>query len=340
MSMVRNGAVLAAVVFAVLTGSVLAQTRSVAEELHVFMVVWRGETEVENGFRAYMRERGIPVRYTLRDIARDRSRIPGILADIREAKPDIVHTWGTTTTLEIFGPLSGAEPGRYIEGIPGVFSLVAYPVAADIVESFEHTGRPVTGTAFLPPVSTQVEVIRAFRPFDRLAVIYNSQESNAKLNVEDLERAAAAQDFELIKYAVPLDTEGKPDPSSLPGLVGRVADEGAEFVYMGADSFIGVNGLQVSRAAAERGLPTFANTENAFARSDAMLGVISPYYLIGKLAGAQAARILVDGEKPEDVPVASLARHAVRIRMRMAHELQIYPPVNLLRIAQIENGAQ
>lgn len=73
---------------AVVSGSGAAQTSAEAEPFHVFLVVWRGETDVEHGFRAHMRERNIRVRYTLRNIAQDRSRIPGIVAEIRAAQPD------------------------------------------------------------------------------------------------------------------------------------------------------------------------------------------------------------------------------------------------------------
>ena len=66
-----------------------------------------------------------------------------------------------------------------------------------------------------------------------------------------------------------------------------------------------------------------------------MLGLVSRYYLIGKLAGAQAERILVGGEPPEQIPVTSLARFAILLRMPVALQLGIYPPMGLLRVAQV-----
>ena len=66
-----------------------------------------------------------------------------------------------------------------------------------------------------------------------------------------------------------------------------------------------------------------------------MLGLVSKYFLVGKLAGAQAERILVDGERAEALPVASLARFALLIRMPVALDLEVYPPLSLLRIAQV-----
>ncbi len=323
-----------AVVLLSLAGPVLAQ--SVDEPLHIFMVVWRGETDVELGFRAHLRERGVRARYTLRDLGRDRSRIPGIVAEIQEVQPDLVHSWGTSTTLGILGPVEKSEGDQaHVEGIPGVFSLVAYPVEAGIVQSFKSTGRAVTGTSFLPPVETQLETMRAYRKFDRLAVIYNPLERNSRINVEDLREAAEARGIVLIEEPVPLDDEERPDVGSLPGLVKKIAEQGAKFLYLGPDSFVGINSAEITTLAAENGVPAFAATENAFDQSEAMLGLVSNYYLVGKLAGAQAERILLGKERPEDIPVASLARYSLLLRMPVVRKLEIYPPLGLLRIAKV-----
>lgn len=330
---------LAAATITALAGVAAAQTpagaRTQEDPFHVFLVVWRGETDVEHGFRAHMRERGIPVRYTLRNLERDRSRIPGIVAEIRAARPDLVHTFGTSATLGILGPHSPSDPTAHVQGIPGVFSIVAYPIEANIVESFESTGRPVTGTAFLPPVKKQLDALLQYRSVARLGVVYNSLERNSLINIEELREEAAERGIELLEAPVPLDADGRADPGRLTEVVDGLADDGAEFLYMGPDSFVTSNDVRITEAAVARGIPVFAGVEANFVGSQAMLGFVSPYYLVGKLAGAQAERILVDGEPPEEIPVRSLGRFSLVIRMSVALELGIYPPLDLLRVAQV-----
>ncbi len=330
---------LAAATITALAGVAAAQTpagaRTQEDPFHVFLVVWRGETDVEHGFRAHMRERGIPVRYTLRNLERDRSRIPGIVAEIRAARPDLVHTFGTSATLGILGPHSPSDRTAHVQGIPGVFSIVAYPIEANIVESFESTGRPVTGTAFLPPVKKQLDALLQYRSVARLGVVYNSLERNSLINIEELREEAAERGIELLEAPVPLDADGRADPGRLTEVVDGLADDGAEFLYMGPDSFVTSNDVRITEAAVARGIPVFAGVEANFVGSQAMLGFVSPYYLVGKLAGAQAERILVDGERPEEIPVRSLGRFSLVIRMSVALELGIYPPLDLLRVAQV-----
>ncbi len=324
---------LTAVLLLTTAGSVFAQ--SADEPFDIFLVVWRGETDVEHGFRAHLYERGIRARYTLRNINQDRSRIPEIVAEIRAAQPDLVHTFGTSATLGVLGPHGGTNPDTHVEGIPGVFSIVAYPIEAGIVETFEDTGRPITGTAFLAPIDTQIDTILAYRAIDTLGVVYNSLERNSVINVEALRAGAQARNITLLEAPVPLNADGKPDAARLEGLVDDLVLQGADFLYLGPDSFVTVNSARISKRAVAHGIPTFAGTEATFERSEAMLGLVSRYYLIGKLAGAQAERILVGGEPPEDIPVASLARFAILIRMPVALRLRIYPPMGLLRVAQV-----
>ena len=317
----------------VLAGDAGAQTP--AEPFHVYLVVWRGETDVEHGFRAHLRERGIPVRYTVRNANRDRSKLPEIVAEIHAAKPDLVHTFGTSVALGIFGPRTGAQSDAHVRGIPGVFSVVSYPAEDNVVESFQSTGRPVTGTTFLAPIETQVDTILAYRSIATLAVIYNPLERNSVTNVKQLRAETGARNIELLEYPVPQNAAGRPDPSHLEAMVDDLAEQGAEFLYMGPDSFVTVNSPQITERAARHGIPSFAAVESTFGRSQAMLGLVSRYYLIGKLAGTQAERILVGGERPEEIPVASLARLAILIRIPIALQLGIYPPMGLLRIAQV-----
>lgn len=323
---------LAALLFAA-AGQGAAQTA--AGPFHVYLVVWRGETDVEHGFRAHMYERGIPVRYTLRNAERNRARLPEFAAEIRAEQPDLVHTFGTSVALGIFGPHTGAEPGMHIGDIPGVFSIVSYPVQDKVVREFEAPGRPLTGSIFLTPISTQIDTILAYRPIDTLSVIYNPLERNSVTNVDQLRAETDARNIRLLEYPVPLNAEGRPDAARLPELVDDLVRSGAEFLYMGPDSFITVNSLQISERAADQGVPSFSAVEANFEGSRAMLGLVSRYYLIGKLAGAHAERILVGGEPPHDIPVTSLARFSILIRMPVALQLGIYPPMGLLRVAQV-----
>ena len=83
----------------------LAQSVEAAERTEpyrVFAVVWRGETEVEDGFREYFTQRGIPFEMTVRNLNLDRGNAPAFVEEIKQAQPDLVYTWGTGTTTSVW----------------------------------------------------------------------------------------------------------------------------------------------------------------------------------------------------------------------------------------------
>lgn len=309
-----------------------------ADPYKIFAVVWRGETEVEDGFRDYLTRRGIPFEMTVRNLNLDRNNAPGIVEEIKAARPDLVYTWGTGTTSSIVGKLQTDSPDDFVRDLPGLFVLVAYPVEAGIVDSFENTGRGVTGVSFLASVEVQLNAITAYRPFKKIGVIYDAKAGNSRINVEQLRAAAPAAGMELLELPVPLGADEKSDPESLPGLVAEAAAQGAELLYMGPDSFLARHSDVYTAAAIAAGLPTFAATQAPLKNSRAMFGLVTDYYTLGRLAGTQAEKILVDGIPAQELPVASLARFKLWVNIDVAREVELYPPMDMLAIADFQNS--
>ncbi len=304
----------------------------------IFAVVWRGETEVEDGFRDYLNQRGIAYDLTVRSLELDRANATPIIAEIRQAKPDLVYTWGTGSTLSTVGSLNSDRPEKFIRDIPAIFVMVAYPQEAQIIQSFESTGRPVSGVSFLAPMDAQLSAIQAYRPFRKLAAIYDETSSNSRINIELLEAAVPPTGMEFIPMPIPLLENGKPDPAAFPSLVQKAKDQGVDVLYLGPDSFLARHGKVYTKTAMEAGIPTFSSTQNPVKNAHSLFGLVSDYYTLGKLAGLQAERILVDGIAPEELPIALLSRFKLWINIDVAHAMKLYPPMNLIPIASFNDS--
>jgi putative tryptophan/tyrosine transport system substrate-binding protein len=315
-------------------GMVARPVKAQGAPVKVSMVVWRGATRVEDGFRDYFAELGIPLDWELLDLGTDPKRIPDVVAHIRARKPDLVYSWGTTTTLGLVGRYDQVDPAKHITDIPVVFTLVAYPVGGGIVPDLEKTGRNVTGTAFLAPIDAQVRAIRAYREISTLAILYNPAEQNSVLNVEELRAVCLRDGLRLVEKPAPV-VDGRPDAASVPRLVHEAKADGAEFLYIGPDSFTAVNGEALTEAAIVAGLPTFAATERPLVSAKAMIGLVSNYYTLGKFTADRAVRILVDKVSPESLPVRPLERFSYMLRMDVASALGIYPPLTVLDYAEL-----
>lgn len=328
-------------IFGLPTPQGLAQTSDGSQAVtpfRIFAVVWRGETEVEQGFRDYLTQRGIPFEMTVRNLNLDRGNAPSFVEEIKRVRPDLVYTWGTGTTSSIVGKIETDTPESFVRDIPAVFTLVSYPKVANIVESYESTGRSVTGVAFLAPVEAQLKTILAYRPFRTMAVIYDKTAGNSRINVAELREVAPRMNIKLIELPVPLKENGKSDPAALPGLVEQAKEGGAEILYMGPDSFLTRHAKSYTAAAIAAGLPTFASTQAPLKGSRAMFGLVTDYHTLGKLTALQAERILVEKRRPEDLPVARLARYKLWINMDVMREIGMYPPMDMIAIADFKTS--
>jgi putative tryptophan/tyrosine transport system substrate-binding protein len=72
--------------------------------------------------------------------------------------------------------------------------------------------------------------------------------------------------------------------------------------------------------------------------SQALLAVAARYYNVGRLAGFQAEQILLHGADPATMPIRGLDRFSYLVNMETARRLGLYPPLDVLRYAEIING--
>jgi putative ABC transport system substrate-binding protein len=214
--------------------------------------------------------------------------------------------------------------------------IVADPVGAKIIESYESSGRPhITGTRNRVPEEVQMKAIRAYRDFKRIGLIYNTNEQNSVLNVKTMRSVAKKMQFELVEAALDLNESGKPTLESIQRKIAELKEKNVDFIYVGSSSFLMAHRDQFTSTALEMGMPVAAAYEAMAAKSNALLAVASRYYNVGKLAGYQAEQILVEKIAPGDIPIRSLSRFSYVINMRTAKRLKLFPPLSVLRYAEV-----
>ncbi len=326
--------------FSTLMTSSAAADQAVAKKKSIFMVLWRGETKVELGFQAYFVESDIPLDITVRSLDRNIGRLPEILKEIDRVEPDLIYTWGTSVTLGIAGRdptlTTGSEdyPPQIIDR-PILFTMVSQPIRSRIIRSFGSTGRNLTGVSHFVPLEIQIQAMQAYMPIDRIAVIYTPSEPNSVLNVEQLIALGHRLNIRVYNFPVPPDVNGSADPETLPDLVAKAAASGAQFLYLGPDSFIGQYAARITDLANAYRLPSFASTERMLASSNALYGLVAPYAQVGRFTAMKAKRILFENELAGEIPVEVLPELSYQIRADVARDLEIFPTLSLLDYAEI-----
>lgn len=318
---------------------VLQPSAAQAEARLIYGILWRGCEEACQGFQDHLSEAGVESEFVIRDAAQDGSRLPGFLAEARAAGADLILTWGTSATRGIAGTLADLDDARFNHDIPQVFTVVADPVGAGIIESLEMTGRAnLTGTFNRVPERVNINTIRSYMPgFRRLGLIYNVNEPNSVIKRDEIAALSAEMGFDLVAVELELRGDGRPAVEDIPGAVATLKARQVDFIYLGSSSFLDVNRDLFTGAAVDHGLPVLSPYERLVRDSRALLSVSARYYDVGRLAGMQAEKILVGGATPGDLPVARATDFAYVVNMEVARELNLYPPVAILQIAETVN---
>ncbi|WP_096703476.1 ABC transporter substrate-binding protein [Magnetospirillum sp. 15-1] len=304
-----------------------------AKPFRIYMALWRGWEDAAQGFKDYFANQGIPVELIIRDAGQDKAKLKDFVAEAKALKVDLVFTWGTTVSEEMLGRFDAVDPEQHITDIPAVFAVVSQPVGG-VVPSLSSSERNITGTLYLVPMETQVNLIQSYRPVKRLGMIYNPLERNSQVAAEQLEGIGKAVGFDVV--ALPLEVaEGRPRAASIPVKVAEIKAARVDFLYIPPDTFLNVNRDILTQAALEHGIPTFAAAENPVVTSKAMFGGVYRYYTVGQLTAYKAEQILVRKIAPKDIPIDAPKRLSVLINMPVVRQIGLFPPMKLMGLAEI-----
>ncbi len=302
----------------------------------IYAITFRGMTDVEKGFQDYFAARHIPVQITFRDLNRDNSRMAGFVEEIRRTKPDLIYTWGTSVTLGVVGAFDQVDPTQNITDIPVVFTLVAAPVLAKIVRDLKNPGRNVTGVYHVAPTETQIRAMASYRPFKSLGILYTPTEQNSVVVVEEVREVSKRLGFTVVAKPLKLDANKKVTAEGAPEMVRDMKlQNNVEWLYLPPDSYLGTIAQKtVIPAAMSVGLPAFASTEQLM-ETGALTGLVSRYHSIGQFTAYKAEQILVNKVPPSKIPVETLTRFALQVRMDVAEALKLPPPLPMFNYAEL-----
>lgn len=227
------------------------------------------------------------------------------------------------------------EPA-FINDIPVVYMVVADAVGSGIIESFDRTGRGnVTGTHNRVPEETNIAAMQALLPkLDVLGMLYNPAEQNSVIKVEEVRTIARKMGLDLVSLEVDLGPDGHPVADTLSEKLAELSSGGADFLYVGSSSFLERNGKRLTEAALEIRLPVLSPYERLVTEEAALLSVAARYEEIGRLAAEQAASILLDDRPAGELPIRQMERFAFVVNMRTARALDLFPPLEILQIAE------
>jgi putative ABC transport system substrate-binding protein len=309
-----------------------------AQSKKVVIITFRGDTEVEVGFKDYFKKNKLAVEFETRDLGRDIKKMPEIISEIRQIKPDLVMSWGTSTTLALIGAYDDTRP-EHVNNIPVVFALVSAPVESKIVQKTSGHGRMnVTGVSHMASLRSQVLAIGTYKKFSRLGFLYTSTEQNSISTLTEMQKLSEELRFKLVHRHFPLENN-KPTSNGFESLISDLKRQGAEWLYLPPDSFLGTQAKEkIIPYAHSLGIPTFASTEQLM-DAGALTGLFSKYYSVGDYAGFKAGKIMFENVKAGEIEIDSLTKFSYNVNMQVAKSIKHVPPLGLFNFLTVQTPA-
>lgn len=260
-------------------------------DFHVVVVSPRGEQRLEVAFmKEFQKLYSKPVRYSIVvPNVNDENEMTNLPSRIRNMKPGLIFTFGTPTTLAVAGTVS--KPA--ISDIPIVFSTVSYPVKSGIVSDDRSVRKLVTGTTHLVPMQTNFEMMKKFSSLKKIGIVYNSTEPQNAFVLDELKVISQKFGVQVIAEPVDLNPSGDPDPRSISDKIKKVRSMGADWLYIGPDTFMGFTHRDVTTLSAiENGMLSFTIGDHPIRHSYAALGVVVRLEELGKYTAYKAFKVL------------------------------------------------
>lgn len=307
--------------------------RSHKDIFTIHFVNYRGHTPVDAGFEYQLKQHNINYEIVYHDIDRNPERLATVRKYIKGDKnADLVVTWGTTVSLGIFGPF-GSNDTTFITEVPGIFVLVTDPVAVGLVASLDNPNRNLTGAWHVAPMTSQFQTMMAYKPAQKIGVLYTPTEKNSVVAVESLKKLAQSFGIEVIAIPFTLQ-QGLPVATNAMDALKLMKEQQVEWLYLPPDSFLGQQARDlVIPSAHALGIATFASTEQLM-QAGAAFGLICPYVELGKLIGTKAKKILVDEVSAADVSMDTIQRFHHQVNLAAIERLDIAVPATMLKSAE------
>jgi putative ABC transport system substrate-binding protein len=180
-----------------------------------------------------------------------------------------------------------------------------------------------------------MRAIASYRPFKSIGVLYTSTEQNSVVIVNEMKEVAKKMNFTLVAKPFKLDADKKVTADGAAEMIKEMKDKRVDWLYLPPDSFLGTQAQKVIiPAAMANNMPTFASTEQLM-EAGALTGLVSRYHAIGQFTAYKAEQILVNKTKPAKIPVETLTRFTLQIRMDVAQQMHLPPPLSMFNYAEL-----
>ncbi len=250
-------------------------------------------------------------------------RLPELATDLVRRRVSVIAAPGNTTAALAAKAATGT--------IPIVFGVSEDPVKFGLVASLARPGGNATGIDYFTTeiVAKRLGLLRELLPrATRVAVLLNpANVTNAQMTLQELEAAARAMALQIQIFNASTSSE---IDSAFAALVRRRPDA----VFVAPDSFYNTRREQLSTLAARHAIPAVYAVRD-YVEAGGLMSYGPDIAEMFHRVGAYTGKIL-NGKRPEDLPVEQVAKFELVINLKTAKTLGLtIPPSLLLRADEV-----
>ena len=276
--------------------------------------------QIEKGVEDGLKEagyKGDKVQITLLNAEGDQSKIQTMSKQLVNDKNDVVIGIATPAAQGL---------AAATKDIPVIMGAISDPVGAKLVKNLKHPEGNVTGTSNQVPIKQTVELVKSLTPNAKtIGILYASSEDNSKSQVESFKKYAEKDGLNVVEYAVPSTNEINTTMSVMTGKV--------DAIWIPQDNTIASAFSTVVSQANQAKIPVYT-TVDTMVKEGGLASVAQSQYQLGKDTARSAVKVL-KGKKVKDVPVDVIDDGTPTLNLKVAQDLNITIPENVLKQSDI-----
>jgi putative ABC transport system substrate-binding protein len=245
----------------------------------------------------------------------DYSRLPALLAETIDSKPDVIVVEGTVAAL---------RARQAMPRVPLVMAVVGDPLASGLVESLVRPGGTITGLSMMASdISTKrLQTLKETMPaLKRVGVLWDASIPWHESTLVELARAAD-------KLGVQMTPVRVKDANEFVSAFSQMRRARVQAVYMLDSALLGSHSVGLLKLAGEARLPV-ACGRTKWAEQGALLSYSADFGDMFRRAARYVDKIL-KGAKPGDLPVEQPTKFELVLNLKTAKALGLKIPESVL----------
>jgi putative ABC transport system substrate-binding protein len=270
------------------------------------------------GLETEGRKAGLDVKFTVLDTKGDKD---AFMAKLKEMEPtiDLIFVPGTPNAMAV--KQAGITK-------PVIFTAIANPVGAKLVNSLDAPGTNFTGGHCAVPEDKQLRALLMVLPkVKKIGILYNPDDPAPASQAKKWKDAIAAQVLEAVDFSIPATTKSADElAEATKPMVGKV-----DVIVTTQDAKVSPYGEGMTRIANENKVPTYVSL-GQLVNKGALVSLGYNFVEGAKLNVTQAIQIL-NGRSPADIAVTTFPEYRLVVNSKTAKAIGVEIPLKALKMA-------